>query len=874
MRIKFFFKQASKYFVLTIVSLTILLAILLSTARFVAPYINKSGYSYNPLFQTWLSKKIQRPVTLGAVHLEWQGFDPTVELTDLVILGPQPDQVFIAVKKVKVRIDLLASLLHWALKTNALSIAGLELQVQQLADGRIEINHVPITDGDFFKHLFLSQKNIELNQVTVRWVDANGILVELPDIVCVIHPVETAAAAIQLNLMAYRTEVNMPRFFDQPLDFPMLEGQIEFQQQVTGSWIRTRNLFVQIPGLNITHNLDLWLPKQVNPLPGGVTHSVGMSPEINLVAHFNGNDLAQVKNYLPRNLLANNKGLNKWLQEMQLRAKMMAGSMVLRGALQDFPFDKQEGYFGLKLKLHQAKFRYLKDWPSVEKLNATIVFNGRQMHATDIRGQTDHLVIDNAEVKITDLQHPKLVINALSDAQLAAARQFLSKTPLRARLQDLIQSPLQGWSKLAVQIIAPLGPKTPPVQVKGQAVLREANLYFPEWKLLLDHINGAINFTDNDIKAKNMHAQLLKQPINIGVSKNGANTSLDVQAAKLIVLDHVLHQLKLKLSPEKSRWVIDITSDEIAGNIVFPRDKKEALSANLTKLYLPALTKKKIFSTLKPNQLPALRISSDDFRYGDYYLGHFAVDVMPEDDGLNIKQLLINSRDFHFIADGYWQQLQREQHTYLQGRFSIKNVGSFLASTGLSNNMREGHGGINFQLHWQDTPFAVSLKKLEGHLGLRFERGRIVHLSKTTQAEIGVGRVLNLFSLQDIPRRLLSLDFRDFSHQGFIYDVLKGDFFLRDGNAITHNAYLEGSVANVELKGQIGLLAKNYQLTLAVIPHVTSSLPIVATLAGGPLAGAVTLLVDTAFGDHFDNVARRTYWVTGPWDNPHITSQK
>ena len=54
----------------------------------------------------------------------------------------------------------------------------------------------------------------------------------------------------------------------------------------------------------------------------------------------------------------------------------------------------------------------------------------------------------------------------------------------------------------------------------------------------------------------------------------------------------------------------------------------------------------------------------------------------------------------------------------------------------------------------------------------------------------GVGRVLGLLSLAQLPRRL-TLDFRDFFEKGFAFDRIHGDVRVAAGSARTANLSIE-----------------------------------------------------------------------------------
>ena len=133
-----------------------------------------------------------------------------------------------------------------------------------------------------------------------------------------------------------------------------------------------------------------------------------------------------------------------------------------------------------------------------------------------------------------------------------------------------------------------------------------------------------------------------------------------------------------------------------------------------------------------------------------------------------------------------------------------------------------------------------------------------------------MGRMLSLFSLQTIPRRL-SLDFSDLFEQGYSFDFMRGDFSMKQGSAYTQKpAVFEGPGAYITASGRIGLLAQDYDLNLSVAPHVTESLPIVAgALTLNPFVGAAAWVVNkVVLSREVARVATYNYKVTGPWNAP------
>ncbi len=96
--------------------------------------------------------------------------------------------------------------------------------------------------------------------------------------------------------------------------------------------------------------------------------------------------------------------------------------------------------------------------------------------------------------------------------------------------------------------------------------------------------------------------------------------------------------------------------------------------------------------------------------------------------------------------------------------------------------------------------------------------------------------MLSILSLQTIPRRL-KLDFSDLSQGGYSFDTLKGNFVHKKGVMNTADSYIDGPVAYASIKGDLDIVKQLYSVDLHISPHITASLPIVATIAGGPYCG-------------------------------------
>lgn len=348
--------------------------------------------------------------------------------------------------------------------------------------------------------------------------------------------------------------------------------------------------------------------------------------------------------------------------------------------------------------------------------------------------------------------------------------------------------------------------------------------------------------------------------------------SLDMTFGQFSAFGFTLSQIEIQLQSAANGWEVGLDNPDINGKILVPYEyPKGVVVGDFERLYIHP-EKQVTTSSINPSVIPAINITCQNCRYGNKNFGQVRLVAAPE----NNKTLLFNninvrSGSLNLNMQGKWQMQNGSSYTQLQGRLVTENLGDVLRDWDVTQSLQDGAGNVRFFLNWQGPPFKPSLNTLSGNISLQFEDGRIVNLSSSTETELGLGTILNLFSLQSIPRRL-RLDFSDLTDAGFSFDVMSGNFDLRQGNAYTNNTYLDGPVAKVVINGRIGLAVKDYNLNLQVTPYVASSIPAVAaTVAGGPIVGALTWVASKVLSTAVSAITTYSYQVSGSWENPNIT---
>ncbi len=358
--------------------------------------------------------------------------------------------------------------------------------------------------------------------------------------------------------------------------------------------------------------------------------------------------------------------------------------------------------------------------------------------------------------------------------------------------------------------------------------------------------------------------------------------SIDVSTDQAGWFGRPMGPLKLRATPQPDVLSVDVDGPAMAGNFSVPTQEldKRGVTARLQRLYWPKDTSAPppaganaaavpasdpANTGINPAALPPFHLWIGDLRLGDAKLGEARLETWPTATGLHIEQLRALSSRVQINASGDWNGSASNSHTHMRINFSAEDLGAMMGAFGYDGLVNGGKTHDQLDASWPGAPSALSLATMDGTLGIHVNNGRIPEATSP-----GVGRLLGLVSLAELPRRL-TLDFGDVFGKGLGFDSIAGDFHLSNGNATTDNLVIAGSSANISITGRTGLRAKDYDQEMRVVPHVGNSLPLVGAVVGGPIGAAAGFAVQGLLGKGLNQAASARYKITGTWDKPVMT---
>jgi uncharacterized protein (TIGR02099 family) len=342
-------------------------------------------------------------------------------------------------------------------------------------------------------------------------------------------------------------------------------------------------------------------------------------------------------------------------------------------------------------------------------------------------------------------------------------------------------------------------------------------------------------------------------------------SALSLRAGSLIAIGRQFHDVTVRAQFDGRRtWRADVTARELAGEIGWRPEGQGLVRARLKHLVHPERAPGTSAENDVANELPALAVTADSYRFNGNELGRLELRAVNEPKGWRLDKLELASAEGTLSASGLWDPARGAGRTQLDVKAEVKDVGKYLERFGQPDTVARGTATLSGSVEWAGPVYRIDYATLAGSLELKAERGQFV------KVQPGVGRLLGVLSLQSLPRRM-SLDFRDVFSEGFAFDSIAGSAKIVQGVATTDNLAMTGPAANVAIAGRADLAKETQDLTVRVVPVLGDSVAVAAGVALlNPIVGAGALIAQRLFKDPLGQMFAYEYQVTGSWVDPKV----
>ena len=268
-----------------------------------------------------------------------------------------------------------------------------------------------------------------------------------------------------------------------------------------------------------------------------------------------------------------------------------------------------------------------------------------------------------------------------------------------------------------------------------------------------------------------------------------------------------------------------------------------------------------------PADFPRFEGIIKKFYLDNDFIGRLDFKVSRKKYSMHLDELIVSARNMKIVSSGDWNYWQGKHRTSMNFTLISNNFGGMLTDLGYAVVVDKGKAQAVGNVKWDGSPAEFSLGKINANIKLNLKEGVI------KEVEAGAGRLLGLFSLSALPRRIFG-DFKDAADKGFSFDTASGDLKIEKGNVYTEDFELDSPIANIFVSGRVGLVNKDYDNVIKVIPDVGSGVAGATALLVNLPAGIGLWLLDKMTGEQFDEASARIYDVTGSWDKPSIVQRQ
>ena len=316
-------------------------------------------------------------------------------------------------------------------------------------------------------------------------------------------------------------------------------------------------------------------------------------------------------------------------------------------------------------------------------------------------------------------------------------------------------------------------------------------------------------------------------------------------------------------------WDFVVDSHLIRGSGEFAEDLNKDSTASLDLEYIDLLTLFKSTRTggdavsLPPTFFPSLKLKSKVLLWNDWKFNNAELESSWHSHGMLINSISLQGPSLRISGRGSWLSSWQHKHeSNFKFFVTSSDLGNTMNALNLTDAMRGGEHSATVDWRWFDEPYRFSWQTVQGSSHFQMKNGVVKKLDPGAGGRI-VG-LLNVFKLFD----RLTLDFKDVASEGFAFDLIEGDFRFHDGLASSNNIEVSAAAADMKLKGDIGMVDKDYDMLMQVKPRTSSAAFTGGTLAGGPILGAGLVLINKLLG--LEAISYDEYKITGPWKKPLV----
>ena len=278
-----------------------------------------------------------------------------------------------------------------------------------------------------------------------------------------------------------------------------------------------------------------------------------------------------------------------------------------------------------------------------------------------------------------------------------------------------------------------------------------------------------------------------------------------------------------------------------------------------------------------PRQIPSMDFSIDELRFSGAGKGSWSAQLRSSNAGVNIDNIHWSYRSLSCgIEDEgialFWGVDEEGQYSALNLTLGFEDISDVFSLGGVTSPMTSKSGQVYASINWSGAPQQLKQAPAYGVMGVEAEKGEF-H-AQASGVGAGLVRLIGLVNVNTWLRRL-RLDFSDVAATGTPYDKMQGDFTLNDNFISTLTPVnVDLPAGRMLLDGDVDLNEGNVDAQLVVTLPARQNLTWIAALAAGLPAAAGVWVVGQIFDEEMDSLSSVNYQVSGPLDEPKVSTKR
>lgn len=303
----------------------------------------------------------------------------------------------------------------------------------------------------------------------------------------------------QLSIDVDQASIPYGEMFRAPLEVAKATGIVTWKDDAQGFLLAGKELAVKVRSA------------------GGKGHfryqqKPNSAPDLRIDAEMYATNGGDAWRYFPVPLMGNE--LADYLSSAIKAGQASGATLHFAGNPQQFPFEKNEGLFEIKVPVKKAIFAFQPDWPAIENLDVDLNFvnNGLWMSApTAMLGAVQATQI---KAVISDYFKYRLEITGDISGEGEEVAKYFSRTPLRSTVGEALQQ-LQVKGKVNSQLSLDIPLTGEQVKASGNVELNDNTIVVKPLNTRLTGLSGRFHYDNGNLDSEQISAKWFGQPVSL-----------------------------------------------------------------------------------------------------------------------------------------------------------------------------------------------------------------------------------------------------------------------------------------------------------------------------------------------------------------------